>query len=422
MRRNDVAGTETTQTFCGIRRQKRTFHRSKNDVHFPENRDFYGSMKRVALIMNIDFGYCRQALLGVFDYVAGHGGWIHRHSSPHLKVVGALKEWRPDGIIAHVFDIGIAKALVDLKVPLVNTTPIPGFDLPHVTVDTSAAGVMAAEYFLKRGFRSFAFFGNGDPRFSLPREAGFLKRLEQSGYTASVLNLEYLPVALSKQAWRKQEQSAVSWLRSLTKPVAVFAANDVLARDLSDFCHAADLKVPGQVAILGADDDECVCRMANPPLSSIQAPMQAIGYESARRLDILMAGRPLDSMECVLLPTKVVTRASTDIVATGDDAITRALTYIRMRHAEPMSVAAVVKESGISRRLLERKFRSVLQHTILEEIQSVRTHRAKQLLAETQKPLSSIADLCGFTDARRMSLAFKKLEGCSPSDYRKRAK
>lgn len=379
-------------------------------------------MKRIALVLDTEIGYCRQVVLGILDFAVERPDWIFHHTRPQNEIGQPLAEWGVDGIITHIFDPEVERELSSLKKPLVNTTAtLPQSNMPLVETDHLAVGRMAADYFLYRGFWNFGYFGSAWTGFSVGRLEGYSKRLAEAGFEVSVRHSEYLPVVPPRANWTKAEERTRKWLVDLPKPVSIFASNDVPARDLSDLCRLSNLKIPDQVALLGVDNDQCVCRMTNPAISSIQLPAQKIGFEAASRLEALLSGKALETSECLLPPVRVVTRASTDIVATPDEAVSRALSYIRLRYTDELPVEEIAHQSGISRRVLERRFAKLLNRTIFEEIQLVRVRRAKELLAETKHPISVVAERSGFSESRRMALAFRKTESCTPTEFRQKA-
>ena len=162
------------------------------------------------------------------------------------------------------------------------------------------------------------------------------------------------------------------WLKRLPKPVAVLACNDLPACDLAVVCRSLGLRVPDDVALLGVDNDELECRLATPPISSIDIPAQRIGYEAARLLDQLLHGKRPANRSLFLPPIRVVTRQSTDTLATGDHVVRAALSYIREHATSGITVDSVVRQIDASRRELERHFRRVLGRSVLTEIRRVR--------------------------------------------------
>ena len=210
------------------------------------------------------------------------------------------------------------------------------------------------------------------------------------------------------------------WLQSLPKPLGLMACNDDRARQVAEACKLADVSVPGQLGIIGADNDEVVCGLSDPPLSSIAVNFDRAGYEAAGTLDSLMAGRVPVPGRILARATHVVVRRSTDFVAVEDDAVAKALRFIRAAiRGQELNVGVVARNAGVSRRLLETRFRRELGYSVLDEIRRVRTDKIAQLLVETLMPVREIAEALGFADIRHFARYFRSAKGMSPLAYRK---
>lgn len=221
--------------------------------------------------------------------------------------------------------------------------------------------------------------------------------------------------------WKKSNQKKVKWLRRLPKPVAIFTNEDTPARYLADLCRQLGLEIPDDVALLGVGNDELECRLTMPLLSSIAVPSQHIGYEAAALLDRLMAGQPAPDEPILLPPLRVITRHSTDIMALEDEVVQAALQYIRRHASEPIRVAEVADAVTVGRRDLERRFRRLLDRSVLEEIHRVRIGQAAVLLADTHLPISTVARRAGFTSSRQLDGLFARHKGMTPTAFRRRA-
>lgn len=380
-------------------------------------------IRRIALLMGQDLGYNREVLKGIQSYTKTKPSWVFRDGPLESHILKALREWAPHGIIAHLFFKKLVPEVIKLGVPLVNTTStIVDLNVPLVEVDHESVGRLAARYFLDRGFKQFGFFGSGWTGFSKGREAGFKEVLEQSGYLVNSCYAEYLPRPSAQMSWVDIDDRVRTWLLQLPKPVAILASNDVPARELSDICRQLGMHVPDQVALLGVDNDQLECNLASPPLSSIAIPGQQIGYEAARKLDLLMGRKSLNNKATFFPPVRVVSRLSTDTLAIEDSDVRSALAYIRSHAHLEIGVDAVHDEVAVSRRVLERKFRVHLSRTVLEEIRRVRLDIAKELLSETDLPMSAIARRSGFSGARRLAVVFKEVEAITPTEFRNAAR
>ena len=232
--------------------------------------------RRIALLMSQDAGFHRQVLLGIRAYAGQTKRWLFHNAPPTPAVLRPLAEWNPHGIIAHLDDAKVARAVLKLGKPVVDTANmLDGLGVPAVDVDPVAVGQLAAEYFLSRGHRHFGYFGSGWARYSQLRLASFREAVERAGFEVHACHVEYRPHLPERASWKSVNAQVRQWLSELAKPVAVLADHDVAAHALADMCQILGLSVPGDVAILGVDDDELECQLAFPPISSVAIPAAA---------------------------------------------------------------------------------------------------------------------------------------------------
>lgn len=377
------------------------------------------AIRRIALLMGQDIGYTRDVMRGVQRYGRNRPGWILRDGPPDPRILAPLQEWKPHGIIVHLFDRKLANALVKLGVPMVNTTStLKNLQVPLVEVDHTRVGQLAAEYFLSRGFRHFGYFGSSWTGFSKDREAAFSQRLAKRGFSVDSCYAEYMPRPPVAESWKGVDLKVRAWLKALPKPVAIFSSNDVPARELAEMCRQLDLLIPEQVALLGVDNDDLECHLCTPLLSSIDLASERVGYEAAKMLHRMMERRRLVRRRISIPPLRVITRQSTDTLAIQDTDTAAALAFIRGHAHEDIDVDAILKQVPLSRRALERKFRDQLGRTVLEEIRRVRLELVKALLSDTNLPMPLIAARCGFSGSRRLAVVFRQLVGLTPTAYR----
>jgi LacI family transcriptional regulator len=266
-------------------------------------------------------------------------------------------------------------------------------------------GAEAARYFLARGFRHFAFAGNGSP-YSDDRRDAYATELRKCGIAPLVFE-------------RGGEAAFTKWLRGLPKPAAVFCCTDGLCWEAAEFCASAGLRVPEEIALLGVDNDEFQCALAHPPLSSVINPARQAGYEAARMLDRMLRGGRAPARPVLLAPQGVATRHSTDVLAMEDRDLAAAVRYINEHCERPLAVREILRAVPVSRRALELKFRGVLGRSPLQEIRRVRIERARRLIAESDLPLKEIARRTGFGGLIQFSSVFRKAMGTPPSALRK---
>ncbi len=381
-----------------------------------------GQTRRIALLLDRGLSFVRGVIRGVRVYAADKPDWVLRDGPPRLQLVSHVRDWKPHGIIAGLVLQRVAQELVRMRTPLIDTAyTLPGLNVPTVDVDHTAVGRLAAEYFLERKFGHFGFIGSESVAYSRIQEAAFQQRVVEAGHAVSSCYTEYLADLTTAALWKKSAQKTHRWLRRLTKPTAVLCCEDAPARYLADVCGQIGLRIPEDIALLGVGNDELDCSLTKPALSSIAVPSQRIGYEAAALLDRLMSGEARPHEPLLLPPLHVVTRHSTDVMAIEDETVQTALRYIRQHAWEDMSVSDLAHDIAVGRRLLERRFRSILGRSVLEEIYRVRVARAKELLTDTHLPITAVATQSGFPSARRLDVVFAKRTGISPTAYRRQS-
>lgn len=196
------------------------------------------------------------------------------------------------------------------------------------------------------------------------------------------------------------------------------ACYDLRGQQVLDACRRRNIAVPDEVAVIGVDNDELLCSLSDPPLSSIIPNTHRTGYEAAALLDQMMAGKKIKSINNLIPPLGVATRQSTDVLAIEDRNVVQAIRYIRDHACDGINVSDVLKAVPQSRRVLESKFRKLIGRTPHEEILHIQMNRAKELLSQTDLSLEEITERTGFEHNEYLSVVFKRETGTPPSKYR----
>ena len=321
-----------------------------------------------------------------------------------------------DGIILR--DVDKLEEVMDLGIPAVvvghSKTEISG--LVNVVTDSAAIGRMAAGHLLQCGFKHFGYCGFASTPWSDLRWDSFNRNIRSAGFVTHRYTLR----APSARAWHKERHNLAAWLQSLPKPAGLMACNDDCGQQVIEACKLADLVVPDDVGILGADNDEVVCGLAEPPMSSVAINFERAGYEAALVLFRLLRGGRRAPLKITVRATHVVARRSTDIIAVSDTRLARAVQFVRDHARENLMVLDVARTAGLSRRTLEKLFRQELRCTIYGHIRQVRTDQVARLLVETELPVGRIAEDMGFPDLQHFARYFRAGKGMSPLAYRKR--
>jgi LacI family transcriptional regulator len=381
---------------------------------------------RVALLVESSRAYGRGLLHGIAEYVRLHDPWSIYLAERGLGEAPPrwLKGWRGDGVIARIENRQIARAVGDLGLPTVDLRGLfTDLGVPLISTDDEAVARLAFEHFLERGFRHFAFCGFPGTDYSDTRSDGFARLVEEAGFVCHVYRTSKQPQAIGTEAreqWGWTTEGEVrQWIKGLPKPVGLMACNDIRAQQVLTSCRAIGSAVPDEVAVLGVDNDEILCDLADPPLSSVVPDANRIGYEAASRLDRMMRGDVAEEPSMVIPPIGVVTRRSTDVLAVDDRAISQAVRFIREHACERITIEDVLAVLPLSRSVFERRFVKIFGRTPKAEILRTQLERVMQLLAETDLPLKQIAFKTGFQYPEYMCAAFKKRTGQTPGQYRR---
>ncbi len=358
-------------------------------------------------------------LKGVARYAREH----HWHLVPDMIYSAKIPVgWRGDGILSFIGGRDdLAEFILSSGMPAVEISMVRNdIKLPRVEGDNEMIGRLAAEHFLERGFRHFAWAPFMDDVVNDERYQGFANRL-----ALNQLTCDLLPTADSRhdnpssRDWSVKRQRLVEALVRLPNPVAVFAYNDGVAADVIDACDDAGLLVSEAVAVMGVDNDALLCECVRVPLTSVCHDLEGLAYEGAALLDRMMNGEKAPTEVIRVQPKGVVTRRSTDIVAVDDLQLARALRFIRDQYTNPLlGVEDVVAATDISRRLLEMAFRREMKRSLNEEIVRVRMEKVKDLLITTNLKIVDVAAATGFTRPRHLFRTFRKFFGISPKNYR----
>lgn len=366
----------------------------------------------IGLMLNRGAEYGYRAALGIVRYFRERGG-CEFHPLPAER--GALETTRAlikfDGLIVHASSPKQCVLARSFGCPVVNmSTRARAQDLPSVVTDDVAIGRLVAEYFVAQGFRSFGFLGMEGTGFADDRRKGFVEYLSEAGFGCRVAANELLMVG---------SRGDREWLRGLTKPVAVMAANDNRGWHLVAQAVAFGLHVPGDIAVVGVDNDLFDCGMPPVSLSSVDPGFDNVGYRAAQCLhDMIRGGRP-PPQPILLPPRRIVVRHSSDVLAVRDGLVAAALRHIRQHSHEPISIADMAEALHVSRRRLERRFVEVLGRSPGTELRRARVMLARELLATSDISVADVAERSGYSDAKVFGDAFRRVAGMSPTAYRR---
>lgn len=385
----------------------------------PAGRGQRGLTFKVALLIETSNRYGRDLLYGVRDWTRQGERWAIRFTEQArlAPLPSWLRQWEGDGIIARVDSPEIAAGLRKTGLPVVDVSAERfASEFPRVSVDNAAVARLAAEHLLAKGFKAFAFIG--DAHFLWARQRGeefrqFVR--ERAGRPCEVFE----PARARRRRGSDADIRALAdWLAAQPRPLGVFACYDGRAQQVLEACQLRGWSVPDEIAVVGVDNDEVLCELCTPPLSSVQPNARRTGFEAAAMLARMMRGERLRSQTRYVEPVRLVERQSTDIVSVSDARVAEALRFIREHLSENIDVSDLLRAVPMSRTLLERKFRAALGHSPHRQIMLQKIERAKHLLVETEVSIGVVAELAGFESASYLSVAFRRETGESPYAFR----
>ncbi len=373
------------------------------------------SLKKIILLIETSREFGRELLNGIARYSKLHGPWSFYLEPRGLKSsIPRLKNWNADGIIMR--DSVISADLINLKLPTVlclhESRRLK--HLPVLVTDSKVIARLASEHLINRGMKNFAFCGFDSLEWSNERKEYFTSYISEAGFKTHIYKQGSKSIS-----WEREQELLKKWLAKLPKPVGILACNDDRGQQILEACKLARISVPGEVAVIGVDNDPIICGFCDPPLTSIALNAEYGGYAIAEMLDRIMSGEQMKGQEIKVTATHVVRRQSTDIIFVEDEAVAQAVQFIRQNAKNKIRVDDVVAHTCLSRRSLESRFRKIVHRSIQEEIRRIRTDLISQILVETNLSISEITSMFNFTDVEHISRYFKMEKGMGLREFRK---
>lgn len=395
-----------------------------NDSRHVVEMNFRGRSK-VALLIESSRSYGRELLKGIARFARTRTNWSLLHQE--MSIDDMPPEWleasEVNGIIARV-DTHSVQRIDALGVPVVDVRCRHEFkNMPRIDTDDRLVAELAFRHLRERGFERFAFCGYEATHYSTTRLNYFRCLTESGGFPLTVYespSAQTTGITATEQSGITDTAGMAEWLQTLTPPTGLFACNDIRGQQVLNVCRVVGVDVPDHLGVIAVDNDEVICPLCDPPLSSVQPDAQGVGFRAAEVLFNMINGATPDSRLELVSPIGVNTRLSTQVLATSDREVAQACRFIREHACDGINVAAVVSHVSLSRRQLERRFRAELNQTIHEQIASVQVARVKQLLKETDLTLEQLAPLAGYDYKEMLSVVFKRATGETPGEYRRR--
>ncbi|MDA3925289.1 MAG: XylR family transcriptional regulator [Kiritimatiellae bacterium] len=385
---------------------------------------FLTKTPRVLIELPTGLKSCRDKLQGILHYVQLNGPWdlhVMMEGHPYIARLESLENWQPDGRIIGCLDDKIIGGAVNL-----NNIPVVTLDIPcklykrAICINHNSEDIAAsiADYYIKQKFENFAYVGSEtNTDWSIIRAEAFEKAVRKCGFSCNGFKLDSLKTSTD---WDFDKKKMQDWLLGLPKPCGIMVAFDHRARQVLECCQQCGIDVPDDIAVIGVDNDEAICENTTPTLSSVLPDFEGGGYLAAEVLDHLM--RSMRRKPCSLTYgiKRIVHRQSSQHTSNPNWIASRIKEFIRLNACEGITVNDTARHLNVSRRLAEQRFREACGHTILTEIQTQRLDRVCALLKETNLPIGTIGERCGYQTETYLKALFKKTFGMTMRTYRKK--
>lgn len=371
----------------------------------------------IAVLVEIDDSWGRNVVEAVSSF-AQQAEWrlliAPRDAQRRLRVP---RGWRGDGVIALIRDRYLLDHVKRLGLPTIDVAN--AFDkedwFGRVCTDDTARARMALDHMQGRMMEHFACYAPDTAKTGDSRATAFQEAVAAAGGTCAVYSGQKSAKGQSAQnSWG----AVADWLKSLPRPVGIFAPEAYPARQLAEIAHWCNLDIPDDIAILAGDEDELLCNTLSPRISSIELASRQIGIQACGMLDRIVRTKRVPRKPVMLEPLRVCARRSTSHLAIEDRQLAAAVKLIWEHAPDGIQVRDLARESAMSRRALEQRFQDVLGRTPAEEIRRVRLEKARQLIVTTSLSIANIAIDCGFSSGPSLTQAFKKQFNVTPSSLR----
>ena len=363
----------------------------------------------------------RRLLRGVVKYANENGGWEFITINPALRnspdeaieIIAQARKNQVDAIFGNWPGIITEKARkLNIPVILRKFSNYP-HDFPLLSCKNKEIGEIAANYFIERHYKSFAFFGLDNVDWSTERMEGFRDRVESRGTFSHILtdNIDNSDMKVEK------------WLVDLPKPLALYACNDQCAQYITEASRRVHIRIPEEIAVMGTDDDEFLCNITYPGITSIKLDFEKQGYELAQKIDLMVSTKRIKPYRILLEPVEIVERGSTLRYKINDPYVRTIVDRMEKHFTEDINITDLIQDIPLSRRSIELRFKEdMAPYSMLQFLNMLRIRQFANVLRNSDLPISEAAESAGFFDPYKVFRVFRKHFGCTPLEYRKQQK
>lgn len=375
-------------------------------------------MIKVILLIDCASEHDRRLLRGMMRYSKENGPWLFHRFSPDPRnggdneelVVKLARTWEADAIIGRWSESKL-HLLEGLDIPVVLQNNRSRSDVfSNLTGDYPGTGKMAADYFRGKLYTEYAFYGISDIVWSEERCKGFQDEVLENRCSFH----SYMEVQ-----GQGDRDDLIRWLQGLPKPVALFCCDDAHAQHVTEICKICGIRVPEDISILGVDDDDLLCNISDPPISSIEMDVEQGGYMTCKMLHQQILSHSTAPFNVWITPVGIRERASTSFLDVKDPHAERLIAYIEENFGRDLTMDEILATVPLSRRSAEQHFKNATGITIYQYLLRTRVEHLAYLLVTSDRSCPELAYEAGFRDLSNVSRTFRKFKGCTPVEYRK---
>lgn len=363
----------------------------------------------------------RRLLRGLVEYAREQGGcklypvtnFIQNDPEKAYIIIDRARALKVDAIFGRWPGIDIDGAK-NLGIPVILRTIDKDYpDFPMLAGKYEEIGRMAADFFIRQGYSSYAYFGVKNFIWSDLRRDGFRGRLPKDASFSC-----YLTSHIEKE-WNRIRK----WLTSLPKQTALYVCNDMYARTVSEICQDSGISIPSDIALLGTDDDEFLCNISTPSISSLRLDFERQGRELGEAIFRMVRSGVITADRISICPMEITERESTLRHTVRDPIVKQILDKIGSDYPSIQNIGEIVSDIPLSKRAIEVRFRKEMApDTIGTYLTKVRVKHMCTLLQTTSLPLISIGEKVGIMDPFYIGKVFRRVMGMTPSEYRKKSR
>lgn len=388
----------------------------------PSQSKAFPGFKHVCLVGLENTAIGRQVTAGIVKYRGQTHKWLIHHVGLNNENLGRIEagDLECDLFIGMVFSQDLGARLKRLGKPVLDMLGVvkePSWRTHGL--DCRAIGRMAAEHFLEKGHRHFAYSCHGLGPWEQATWEGFLEVLEPGAKTLALMNRHSQRIHYHRPERRDEVQEKLyHWFPKMPRPFALLTHADEAAAVMAELAFFSGVSIPEDLAIMGWGNDVEACNLAHPHLSSISVPGERLGFLVAEHAQAILEQKALPDL-VELPPINVVARRSTELAAVDDPIVAKALAIMRREAANRVPIAEIIRKLPVSKRSFNDRFLKVIGRTPREELFRIRLEMAKDQLLKTNQTVLHVAMDCGFADTESMVRLFKEATGLTPTQFRR---